>query len=1150
MGWGEMSPLPRFASNRPDRDETVAQAIRQLFSELRRNLVEPPGISIATAYINPGGYSLLAEELNEAPRVRLLLGAEPDPHAVSVMEPSSPQAKAVLAQAIESYEGWLAAERDAMGFTKDSIEAAKQMVQWLEAVDQEGRPRVEVRRYSHGFLHGKAFIADSGIGNAMLAGSSNMTYAGLALNAELNIGGDHDQVEKSSEWFDHYWEQSTEYDLAGLYKAQWEAYSPWQVFVRMLYALYGNTLHDDDKFESSLFQLTGFQQDGVLRMKRLLNSLGGVMVADEVGLGKSFMAGELIREATEELKQRVLILCPASIKTSMWEPFLDRFNFGRWVKVMSYDTLRERLSEDSPELEATLYELEEYALVVVDEAHNLRNSSAKRSLAVERAVLAGGKKRVVLLTATPVNNSLMDLDALLRLFIRNDSQFAHLNIPSIREYIQAAQRRDPETLRPEHLFDLMDQVAVKRTRKFIKEHYRHQTVRAGDGSEFAVEFPEPQPYKIEYRLTPEGSQLVDAVIDALHVPDDEESPRYRDRKTNPKQLILARYLSSRYKKTDELESLQFRNAGLLRSALLKRLESSPLALRNTLDKMRRSHISFLQGLKAGYVLTGPTLTDWFEETSSDDADFDSFLESLEEEAKDHIESINEFHAEELIDDVERDIELLSSLTAMAGVVVDGEDAKFERLVEELSDIARQASKADPSHRARSDKDRRKVIVFSTFSDTVIDIHNRLSAVLDTASGDLAQYQGRLADPIMGSERTTKVHGAQGGVDQSRRANVLEGFAPKTIALEFYDVDKADKFDILITTDVLAEGVNLQQAGRIINYDLPWNPMRIVQRHGRVDRIGSPHPTVELGLFFPAEKLDELLRLEETIRRKVAQAEAAVGSTGLELFSSNGGVEVNLADPTEAINQFRDILVDRGTPLAQSGEEYRRRLQDYLRQSESKEKNLNKLPMGIGSGFVNHRLTQRGYVFCLQMGTHSSPWFRFVEADEQWSVKSDENGEPILSSENLVSLVAADPQSPETPREVPESAYDRAFEAWEVAREHAFAQYQKLTDPANLEPKPPKAFREAKALVMKSGTHLTPARQDSVCLRLQSVPLKKVERRVGAILKSDASPMTKIDQIIRVLDDGGVQESPKPRALPAISANEVRLVAWMAISPSN
>ena len=1145
-----MNPIPRFATNRPDQDETVAGAIQELFSELRTNLQQPPTIAIATAFINPGGFSLIADELVQAPRVRLLLGAEPDEDVTRAIEQHDPDSAKRLEGALGNHASWLGAERDAMGFTRLAIDSAKEMVEWLESLDSQQRARVDVRRYTRGFLHGKAFIAESALGPQMLVGSSNMTYAGLARNAELNLGGDHDQVLRTVEWFEHYWQASEPYDLAGLYKDQWKPYSPWEVFNRMLYELYGNTLDDAQPFTSALFELTSFQRDGVRRMLRLLDELGGVLVADEVGLGKSFMAGEIIRAATQDRKQRVLILAPASIVTSMWRPFLEKYNFSRWAQVMSFDKLRANLSEDSDELESTLRMLEEPALVVIDEAHNLRNISAQRSLAVERAILHGGRKKVVLLTATPVNNSLMDLNSLLRYFIRNDAQFANLNIPSIKQYLKNAQSIDPEALRPEHLFDLMDQVAVKRTRKFIKENYKNDKIRGADGTMMVVEFPDPHPYKIEYTLDDQGLELVGRMVKALHIPDGEGKPKYEEVKHNPDQLILARYLSSLYRKDEQLEGIQIKNAGLLRSALLKRLESSPHALVKSLERLVASHKSFLNGLTRGFVFTGSALTDWSEFTSSGDGELDDFLAELDEDDAQSAETIDNFHSDALIDDVRRDIVLLESLEGFATRTLRAGDRKFERLLVELEGIAADARKPDPSQRGRSDSDRRKIIIFSTFADTVVDIHERLTEALKHSKGTpLHDYAGRLASPVMGSEQTTKAKGGHGGVSQDARAHVLEGFAPKTIGMEIGGEFPKDRYDILVTTDVLAEGVNLQQAGRIINYDLPWNPMRIVQRHGRVDRIGSPHPSVELGLFFPAEMLNELLGLETTIRRKVAQAEAAVGAVGLSLFSNNPDLEVNLADANQAVNQFKDLLVNRGATLAQSGEEYRKRLEKYLQELPAASRDLDRLPMNIGSGFRNPRISHNGYVFCLRMSDHPQPWFRYVETDADWVPVLDNAGQPQISHEVLTSLVVADPLEKGVSREMSDLAYDRAFDAWILARSDAHAQWMNLTDPANFDPKTPKAFKDAKRLVQDSGSHLTTGQQENLLLRLQSVPTTKVERSVGAVLKGELSHQAKIDRVIELLDQSGIEPNPKPKPLPPIAPNQIHLVAWMAVQGS-
>ncbi len=417
---------PVFATNRPERGETVAAEINRLLRGKRRSHRAPQPVAIATAYVNPAGIALLLDELERAPRVRLLLGAEPD-------RATARPAKAGLSleelhQTLRMHEAWLAAERDLTGFSREADGAARRLVEWLRSNDAGDGHGVEVRRYEDGFLHGKAFLVEHEFEPAVLAGSSNLTHAGLTTNAELNLGypsGHHTHLVQ--DWFGHFWERSAPFPLADLYASRWDPHSPWIVFLRMLWEFYGHDLEADDRAAlAQELSLTAFQRDGVSRALRLLKANGGVLVADEVGLGKTYIAAEMIRKATEEHRQRVLVLAPAALKESMWEPFLNGHGFSRRVRCMSYDELRLAWRRDE---EDTRRKLDDYALVIVDEAHNLRNPRAQRTETV--AALVGGEhpKQVVLLTATPVNNSLGDLHALVSLFIRNDAFFAHAGIP-------------------------------------------------------------------------------------------------------------------------------------------------------------------------------------------------------------------------------------------------------------------------------------------------------------------------------------------------------------------------------------------------------------------------------------------------------------------------------------------------------------------------------------------------------------------------------------------------------------------------------------------------------------------------------------------------------------------------------------------------
>lgn len=1141
--------LPMFASNRPERGETVASELNKLFGVMREKLRETPSIAIATAFLNPAGFSLIADELEKAPRVRLLLGAEPEQEVVRAISDSDADRNIRLANALRKHSDWMIAERDALGFTREASTQAIRLVEWLKQLDEESKPRVEVRRYTKGFLHGKAFISEDSALPAVLAGSSNFTWAGLSLNAELNLGyGAGDQVHGNlvREWFEHYWTQSEDFNLASIYEEQWSEHDPWTIFMRMLHELYGNDLDELNPRKLQL-ALTQFQSDGVARATRILDSLGGVLIADEVGLGKTYLAGELIARAARENRQGVLIICPASLKTGMWEPFLRNHDFSRRVEVFSYEEIRNRMDVEHEGHEEFARRMDDFALVVIDEAHNLRNAGAQRSSAIDRAILAGSSpKKVVLLTATPVNNSLTDLETLIKYFVRDDAQFAGENIPSIKNYIKKAQDLDPERLTPEHLFTLMDQVAVRRTRKFVKDNYPGQEIEGPHGQKVTVEFPTPKVYRIDYDHDDVGDQLISRVVYALDLPEDTPLvARYTEKRNDPGRLILARYTSSAYLLSGDIEKYQVSNAGLLRSALLKRLESSPKALAATLTKLVEAHRGFLDALKQGRVLKGEALREW---TASDAETLDDFLDGLSEVAQEEVELASLYEIETLKEDVVSDLELLIELQQLAIKATNFSDLKVKALINELTNIATTARKSDV--RGVSSGDRRKVIVFSSFADTIVDIHEKLSQAIENAGNNpLADYKKRIAEPIMGTGLSTKLRGTSGGVDQDRRTRMISEFAPETAGSLKADGAPVspDNFDILLTTDVLSEGVNLQQSGRIINYDLPWNPMRIVQRHGRVDRIGSKHDTVQLGLFFPSAHLDELLGLEETLERKLAQAEAAVGA-GVVLPGRDPGRQVIFSDTKDQIEQLYnenpELLESRGSSAALSGEEYRRRLSLEMKDPFTKHEVL-KLPYGSGSGFENPRIRTNGYVFCIRIGTHEKPWFRFVPVDQDWKVFVEES-RAIVNDDMLASLVAADPVSQSTQRWMTSEVYDHAFDAWSIAKESVFGDWSYLTDPINLKPDSPKSFRDASALVFQSGEFLGADERRELIGKLNAVPSKKVERAIRSALSSQSSDRDKILAVKFEIEAAGIQKPEPPKPLEQVSRNQIRLVAWMAV----
>jgi hypothetical protein len=1139
----EAQPFPPvFATNRPSTGETVADEVNRMIRGLRTELAVAPDLALATAYLNPQGFALIADEVEQAPRVRILLGAEPEDAFRRRIERGE---EVSFEDVARNHLAGLRTERDLLGFDVESDLAARRLVAWLRSREGGTVPRVEVRRFTNGFLHGKAFIAEHPVLPAVLAGSSNLTLAGLSRNRELNLGYPTGQYTGLVvEWFQEIWDESEPFDLAALYEDRWRPHQPWVVFLRMLFELYGHG-RDDALDERIGLPVTEFQRDGILRAMRILEQLGGVLVCDEVGLGKTFIAGEVVRLVSQRDRQKVLIVVPAALKDSTWEPFLRRFDLiSSRVEVVTYDDLRLGTKR-------AVQNLDDYAFVVIDEAHNLRNANTLRAEAVMQLLWGEHPKKVMLLTATPVNNSLRDLHTLVSYFVRNDAQFAPIGIPSVTDYIANAQRQDPETLSPEHLFDLMDKVAVRRTRRFVKKEYAHDLIRDNRGQLVPIEFPTPVVKRITYTLDPQADDVADRMIHALAVSDDEDLVIRSGAHRDPTRLSLARYAPSLYSLGADVDQLQITNVGLLRSGLLKRLESSTAALVATLERLVASHKAFVMALDAGVVMVGDALREY--STSSGD-DIDAFLDSLDGRAADQVTDAALYEASALRADVAGDIDLLQELLVAARArQAIGPDAKLEALVDELTDTATEARR--PDRDGVSETDRRKVIVFSTYSDTVGDLRARLVEAVEAAPADspLADYQGRIAPAVFGS---------RGQGVQQERSELLAGFCPSTAGE--LDADgrarSADTYDVLVTTDVLAEGVNLQQAGRLINFDLPWNPMKLVQRHGRIDRIGSPHKRVHIGCFFPSENLDALLHLEEVLQRKIAYANAAIGTgTVLPDQLADPSVEVLLhdvrADILDLYNEDAVLLVEGGGSGALSGEEYRRRLGRALGDPFLQQMVID-LPFGAGSGFVSSRVRQAGYVFCARIGDHAQPWFRFVAVDQDtWQPfdrRDPQSGDtvPWIDRDTLTCLIAADPGEENGDQQVmAEAAAVGVFGAWERARDDIHHQWSLLTDWANLQPQIEKALRDAIELVSENGGHLDLQTQSDLIARLNGRWERAVVRSVREIIRDEnLTPRTKVDHLLGFVTEAGLPMPEQPEVLPSVRIDDIRVVCWMAVTP--
>ena len=1216
-----LTPKPEFVTNTGER--SVADALNGFIGHAAQGFVGGVQLNIATAYFNVGGYSLLADSLDLLNGTRLLLGAEPEPmqnrRRRLGVEPVRPDraARARLNQALQEHQNELCDSRDLLGFSQSIDASTKRLVEWLKS------GKVEVRRLEDRFLHGKAFLINDH-SHGVIAGSSNFTRAGLQSNLELNLGNyTPSTVAQVSEWFNELWDSAAVYDLAELFAARFEPHSPYLIYLRMLWEFYGDELRaetDDNARSVAEIHLTSFQKDGVWRAKRILDERNGVLIADEVGLGKTFIAGELIREAVMERRQRVLVVTPATLRDGPWRAFKHQHNLP--MELVSY----EQLMADSrlkPDLSATRErddthhsitgDINDYAMVVVDEAHNLRNPATQRAQALRKLLSGAPPKLLVLLTATPVNNSLWDLYHQLCFFLRNDAAFADMNIASMRNHFAEAMRVNPDDLTPERLFDILDSVAVRRTRSFVKRYYPNDTVPI-NGKDTAITFPTPRVRKVSYNLDAVLPGFFNTVAHALNpdkriepdaqsahgldAPRNMGTPYHPETSCNPDAprnrdtLTFARYTPSKYKLASRLNgtrteaahteaahvsdgsshtdstrteaahtddssdnSYESQFAGLLRSNMLKRFESSPHAFANTCESMVASHDAFLALLDRGWVATGDELADWV----ASDSDATDEVDSYNDHRIGLTDDTSTYDVQRLRKDVAADRELLRSLACTARFVKRSVDPNLAALVDELAVIAAEAAATGIG--AQDTRNRRKVLVFSYFADTVEWIFKHLVEAAETDER-LSAYQGRIA----------WLTGLSGSSDRYlSKEKVIWGFAPDTTDAPEGSDD--DLYDIVVTTDVLAEGVNLQQARHIVNYDLPWNPMRLVQRHGRIDRIGSKHSEVFIRCVFPDSRLDELLNLEERLQRKIRQAAASVGVG--EVLPEQQASEVTFSETREEIQRIRSqdaTLFERGGTVygTLSGEEYRQELRQAVESGMLEQ--IQSLPWGSGSG-MRGAAGAPGYVFCATVGDRSRPEFRYVSTGSAtmstyttahtasaahtdapmstyvtMNTDSDISGYSVVS-ETLKCLHLARPaQGHNTPRILTDDTYQRAFKAWEFACDDIVKKWNHLADKANLEPRIPAALARASEILRSHPpSNLTQDEIDTAIDSLNAPYPERTIRTVRAAMKGSDDPSEQAWRIIEVIRSLGMEPYHPPDPYPPITANDVHLVCWIAIT---
>lgn len=744
--------------------------------------------------------------------------------------------------------------------------------------------KVQVKLHLRYNLHAKLYLAyrdDPDNPVTAYLGSSNLTMSGLRIQGELNtkITDDLDN-EKLELWFTDRWEDEWSVDISNdLLVALEESWAgverlPYHIFLKMAYHLAEearaglNEFSLPRDFRGKLFP---FQEAAVKIAARHLNERGGVLLGDVVGLGKTMMASALVRIFRDDFNLRPVIVCPKNL-VPMWEQYNTDWDLG--ARIIPYSLVQKEFPNLPPR----------YKLIVIDESHTLRNPEGRRYTAIAEYVHAFGEKecKVVLLSATPYNKSYRDLSAQLRLFLPDDRDLGIRPDAYLRaggeDDLQRAQV-PPRTLRAfeqsPHADDwreLMRLFMVRRTRSFIKQHYAaydplRQRYFLDLHGATPFYFPERLPKTVAVpTLTtadPYAQLYAPAVVDAIGTL---SLPRYG----------LATYLRSEASRMataaerpllENLSRAGKRLMGFCRTNLFKRLESSGAVFLQSLDRHVLRNMIVLHAIATNQPIPLGAQTDDLLATDTDvDAESAVVQEGENDEAaatdaphhdtvdvatyQRRAEQIYQLYAgpmrsrfkwiapalftAQLQHDLQADVDALLKILTAQGVWNPARDAKLKALLEVLHDL-----------------EGKKVLIFTQFADTVDYLVTQLQAA---GIARVVGVTGQSENPTACVQRFSPR--SNGVVDATLLANPI---------------------DVLIATDVLSEGQNLQDCDQVVNFDLPWAIIRLIQRAGRVDRIGQQSDTVTCHTFLPAAGIEAIIGLRRRVRQRLKENGEVVGT---------------------------------------------------------------------------------------------------------------------------------------------------------------------------------------------------------------------------------------------------------------------------------
>ncbi len=758
---------------------------KSLASILRNEMRHVDKIAIASAYFNLEGYRNIREELKNKP-LKLLLGREPS---------ESVKFEEEVIKNLESFdEKFTSEQEDVISNEVLRYEDDESYFSLLQDADEYfKRPEVEIRKVKGRFFHGKAYMGAhpsfSDIVNGFATvGSSNFTGGGLEGNRELNmLTTDREGVTELINWFLGLWKEGNSVDFKKEFLQLLENYvtthSPYEVLAKALYEVYRPQI-DEAKTNNLLKTLFPHQILSTIQASRILSVYNGVVIADSTGLGKTRVGINLTQMAITEGKNPLLI-APKSALDTTWKDEMDKTH-------LHIDPVSSEYLSSHPD--QVVREYAEKDFIVIDEAHYFRSQSSNRYGAL-RDLMATGSKQIVLLTATPINNSLMDLYALLSLYLRDDA-ISDIS-PSLKGYFSMQQKLWANE-KPVDMDPILRRFVVRTSRELAKALSKNSL-------NFPVRKLDTDPRdrystRIDY-------EKIDSLFDSMSfVYYDYAIDKLGDKLKLPDGTPIS--ASAMYEKKESLKSLV---KVVIRINFFKRLESSIHAFKVTMSTLRRYiEMSKDYAKKEGYFVP-PKMKGDLTEMYDEDEEWTppSPAEMFSGKHKDLLNKckLEQGERDEFIRKCTEDINVIGSILSE----IPSEDEKLKQTIDRVKSI-------------NLDKNN-GVILFTQYSAT-------------------AEYlYGNLKNAVKENVMMTT-----GSACKSRTGNTED----KTAVIK----DFMRNGGYIVSTDVLSESQNLQNAQYVVNYDFPWNPVVLIQRAGRIDRIGSTYKEVFLVNILPVNGNDD------------------------------------------------------------------------------------------------------------------------------------------------------------------------------------------------------------------------------------------------------------------------------------------------------